>query len=198
MFKNIFRAAIFSLSSMVLAAPLSGQTAPDFSLKGADGKIHKLSEFKGKTVVLEWFNNDCPYVRKFYDSKTMQGLQKENTAKGVAWLTIVSSAKGREGFADMNQAKKILADNGMANTALLLDTDGVVGKLYSAKTTPHMFVIDPKGKIAYQGAIDDKPSANPTTLQGAKNYVSAALMAVEKGQPVTENSTTPYGCSVKY
>ncbi len=176
----------------------SGDSAPDFTLKGADGKPYKLSEFKGKTVVLEWFNKDCPYVRKFYDSKTMQGLQKDMTAKGVVWFSIVSSSAGNEGFMDAATAANVRAEKGMGNTAVLLDDKGAVGKLYAAKTTPHMFVIDKMGKLAYQGAMDDQPSANPETLKKANNYVAAALGALEKGQPVKDASTQPYGCSVKY
>jgi peroxiredoxin len=191
-------ALVFYGLTAFAAAPKSGEMAPDFSLKGADGKTYKLSEFKGKTVVLEWFNQDCPYVRKFYDSKTMQNLQAENTAKGVVWLTVVSSASGKEGFLTAATASKLRSEKGMSNTTMLLDDKGAVGKLYSAKTTPHMFVIDKTGKLAYQGAIDDQPSANPETLKKAKNYVASALSALEKGEPVKDISTTPYGCSVKY
>lgn len=182
------------------AAPATGSKAPDFTLKGADGKEYKLSEFtaKGQTVVLEWFNKDCPYVKKFYDSKKMQELQKEATAKNVVWLTIASSAKGKEGNIDAAAATKYKTDKGVNSTAILLDGDTKVAKLYAAKTTPHMFVIDKKGLIAYQGAIDDKPSASEKTLEGATNYVQAALASLEKNEAVKTASTTPYGCSVKY
>jgi peroxiredoxin len=198
MFRSILFVMGLGFSAVAMATPEVGKPAPDFNAQGADGKSYKLSEFKGKTVVLEWFNNDCPYVHKFYDSKTMQGLQKANTGKGVVWLTIVSSAKGKEGFVTPDAAKKVRSEVGMESTAFLLDPQGEVAKAYSAKTTPHMFVIDKKGLLAYQGAIDDHPSANPDTLKGAKNYVTAALMALDKGQPVEVSSSSPYGCSVKY
>jgi len=180
------------------AAPKTGEAAPEFSATGADGKVYKLSELKGKTVVLEWFNKDCPYVKKYYDAKAMQNLQKESTAKGTVWLTVASSAKGKEGFVDAKEATKVRTEKGMNNTTILLDSEGKVASLFHAKTTPHMFVIDKKGLLAYQGAIDDRPSANPKSLEGAQNYVAAALMAMDKGEPVKNNSTTPYGCSVKY
>lgn len=192
----------FSLSPLSHAAVLkTGDAAPDFSLTAADGKTYKLSDFKGKgqTVVLEWFNKDCPYVHKFYDAKVMQKLQEDVTKGGkVAWLTITSSAEGKEGHLTAAEAKKVVADKGMKSTALLLDTKSAVGKMYSAKTTPHMFVIDETGKIAYQGAIDDKPSAAAKSLEGATNYVTAALDALAKKEPVKTPATTPYGCSVKY
>ncbi len=172
--------------------------APDFTLTGQDGKPYKLSQFKDKTVVLEWFNKDCPYVRKFYDSKTMQALQKEQTGKGVVWLSIISSAPGKEGALDAAAAAKLMTDWGMAATAILFDNDGKVGKIYGAKTTPHMYVINKKGQLAYMGAIDDRPSASQKTLAGATNYVTTALQAMEKGEKIKNASTTPYGCSVKY
>jgi len=188
----------FSLVAQAAAPLKTGDMAPDFSLQGADGKTYKLSQFKGKNVVLEWFNKDCPYVKKFYDSKTAQGLQKEATAKSTVWLTVISSVPGKEGYLAPADAKKVMEEKGMAATALLIDDKGTVGKMYSAKTTPHMFVIDKAGKLAYQGAMDDRPSATSKSLVGATNYVSLALAAVEKGEPVKTASTTPYGCSVKY
>lgn len=191
-------AAVLTFSSSTFAAPQNGKPAPDFTAKGADGKDYKLSQFKGKTVVLEWFNNDCPYVRKYYDAKAMQKLQKEYTDKGVVWLTVVSSAPGKEGNTDAAGMQKIRDSRGMSSTAILLDASGEVGKAYGAKTTPHMFVIDKKGTLVYQGAIDDRPSASPKSLDGAHNYVAAALESVAKGEPVKTESTTPYGCSVKY
>jgi peroxiredoxin len=178
--------------------PKPGESAPDFKLTGADGKTYSLSQYKGKTVVLEWFNKDCPYVRKFYDSKTMQGLQKSVTSKGTVWLSVVSSAPGKEGAIDAAAATKLIKDWGLGSTAILFDTKGAVGQLYGAKTTPHMFVIDKAGLLAYQGAIDDQPSATRKSLEGAHNYVADALTALEKGEPVKTSSTTPYGCSVKY
>lgn len=197
-----------TLTLALLAAPMihaatpgtmkAGETSPDFTLTGADGKSYKLSQFKGKTVVLEWFNKDCPYVRKFYDSKTMQALQKEQTGKGVVWLSIISSAAGKEGAITAEEATKLMTDWGMGSTAILFDSKGDVGKMYGAKTTPHMYVVDKAGKLAYMGAIDDRPSATKKSLDGATNYVTAALSAMEKGEAVKNPSTTPYGCSVKY
>lgn len=193
----LFVALVVAMPALA-APPKTGEAAPDFSLTGSDGMTYKLSEFKGKTVVLEWFNKDCPYVRKFYDSKTMQALQKENTSKGVVWFSIVSSAEGKEGALDVAAAKKVAAEWGLGNTAILLDTKGDAGRAYGAKTTPHMFVIDKAGKVAYQGAIDDRPSATKKSLEGAQNYVTSALQALEKGEAIKTASTTPYGCSVKY
>lgn len=188
----------------LLFAPLfvtaleSGQRAPDFSLKGVDGKTYKLSEFKGKIVVLEWFNPECPFVHKFYDSKTMQGLQKTAADNGTVWLTINSSAAGKNGHLTAESGAKLFKDQAMNSTALLLDEKGAVARLYSAKTTPHMFVIDKAGKLAYQGALDDRPSAQPSSLDGAQNYVTIALASLAGGQPIKTTSSTPYGCSVKY
>jgi peroxiredoxin len=189
------------LSFNAFAGVTSGAAAPEFSLQGSDGKTYKLSDFKGKIVVLEWFNKDCPFVRKFYTSKTMQGLQKDWTGKGVVWFTVSSAAEGKEGFMKPDENNKYRTENTVASTATLLDTTGKVGKLYGAKTTPHMFVINKDGKVAYQGAIDDKPSANPKELAGATNYVTAALTALTtdgKASAIKVSSTTPYGCSVKY
>jgi peroxiredoxin len=195
---KLILAFTFLLSVAAQAAPESGKPAPDFTAKGADGKTYRLADLKGKTVVLEWFNKDCPYVKKYYDAKAMQKLQQENTAKGIVWLTVASSAKGKEGYVDANMAKQVATEKGMASTTILIDSESKLAKAYAAKTTPHMFVIDKKGLLAYQGAIDDQPSANPKSLEKAKNYVAAALMALDKGEPVKETSTTPYGCSVKY
>jgi peroxiredoxin len=198
MIRHLVIAFGLALALPAFAAPKVGEAAPDFTLKGVDGKDYKLSTYKGKTVVLEWFNNDCPYVKKHYDSKNMQNLQKEQTGKGVVWLTISSSAKGKEGSMDAAGGQAVIKERGMNSTALLIDDTGSVGKLYGAKTTPHMFVINKGGKVVYQGAIDDRPSASPKSLEGAMNYVAIALASVEKGEPVKTASTTPYGCSVKY
>lgn len=189
------------LSFNAFAGVTNGEAAPEFSLQGSDGKTYKLSDFKGKIVVLEWFNKDCPFVRKFYNSNTMQGLQKDATAKGVVWLTVSSSAVGKEGFMKPEEINKYRTEKSLASTAVLTDANGTVGKLYGAKTTPHMFVINKDGKVAYQGAIDDKPSANPKELAGATNYVTAAITALTtegKASAIKVSSTTPYGCAVKY
>lgn len=176
----------------------NGEAAPDFSLKSAQGADVKLSQYKGKTIVMEWFNNDCPYVKKHYDSGNMQKLQAQATVDGTVWLTIVSSAPGKQGHVEAAAAQKIVADRKANMTALLLDPQGEVGRRYAAKTTPHMYVIDSKGVLVYQGAIDSNSSSDPKTIAGATNYVTEALKAVKAGQPVATASTKPYGCSVKY
>ena len=175
-----------------------GAPAPDFSAKDIDGKTVKLSGYQGKYVVLEWHNQGCPYVKKHYNSSNMQKLQAKWTQKGVIWLSIISSAKGKEGYVTADEEKTYLKEKSASPTDVLLDSDGIAGKLYSAKTTPHMFVIDPKGTLIYDGAIDDKPSTDVKDVEGAKNYVSAALDEAMAGKPVTTSSTRPYGCSVKY
>ncbi len=175
-----------------------GQPAPNFTLQGSDGKMHSLKDYPGKIVVLEWSNHDCPFVRKAYDSHNMQKLQSKYTAKGVIWLTIISSAKGKQGYETAAQENQILQAEGASPTAALLDPTGKVGHLYSAKTTPDMFVIDQNGNLVYMGAIDDKPSTDVADVKTARNYVSAALDEVMSGKPVTTAATTSYGCSVKY
>ena len=185
-------------SAAVFAAAKVGEMAPDFSVVDSNGKMHKLSDYKGKFVVLEWHNQGCPYVRKHYGSGNMQKLQKEWTSKGVVWLTIISSAPGKQGFVSAQEENAYLKQSGASPTAALLDPSGEVGKLYAAKTTPHMFVIDPKGTMVYNGAIDDKPTSDPNDLNGASNYVMTALSEVTSGKPVTTSTTKPYGCTVKY
>jgi peroxiredoxin len=199
MMKSLMLAAALIAALPVAAKPLQiGAKVPDFSLPASDGQTYKLSQFKGKIVVVEWFNTDCPYVHKFSDSHTMQNLQKEATSGGVTWLTVISSVKGKEGYLEPAEAAKVRLDKEMANTALLLDGDGKVGRLYSAKTTPHMFVIDKTGKLAYEGAMDDRPSTSPKSLDGAQNYVSLALKALQAGSAIRNASTTPYGCRIHY
>jgi peroxiredoxin len=176
----------------------TGQSAPDFTLTDTNGKAQALSSYKGKYVVLEWFNFDCPFVVKHYGSGNMQKLQKEFMDKGVVWLSINSSASGKEGFYSPQETNKKAGENGMKPTAIMLDSDGKVARLYGAKTTPHMFVINPQGTLIYQGAIDDKPSTDQADIAGAKNYVRAALDAAMAGKPVEKGSTKSYGCSVKY
>jgi hypothetical protein len=158
-----------------------------------------LASFKGRTVVLEWTNHDCPYVQKHYGTDTMQKLQRDSVGDGVVWLSIISSAPGRQGHVDGLEADKLTADRNAAPTAVLLDTDGKVGRLYGASTTPQMFVIDKTGTLAYMGAIDDKPSTSPATIKTARPYVREALAALRDGKAVAAPaSTRPYGCSVKY
>jgi peroxiredoxin len=192
-------AAALTLSAMpAAAAPTLGQAAPAFQLTDAEGKTRSLAEFKGKTVVLEWTNDGCPYVQKHYNSKNMQNTQAAATKDGVVWLTIISSAPGQQGYLTSPQAKAWKASAGASSTAVLLDPKGAVGKAYDAKTTPHMYVVDKAGTLVYMGGIDDKPSAAPASLQGARNYVTAALADVKAGRPIAQAVTRPYGCSVKY
>lgn len=187
-------------SSSLFAAdsPAVGAAAPDFSVTDSKGKTQSVSQYKGKTVVLEWFNPGCPFVVKHYGSNNMQKLQEEFTGKGVVWLTIDSSAPGKEGHLTAEQAEKQITDWKMKSTALLLDPDGKAGQAYGAKNTPHMFIISPEGKVIYQGAIDSKPSAKPEDIAGSTNYVKVALDESMGGKPVSNASTKPYGCSVKY
>jgi len=191
-------AAASALAAPAVAAPAVGQPAPAFTAVDASGKTRSLSEYKGRTVVLEWTNEGCPYVRKHYDSGNMQSLQREATKDGVAWLTIVSSAPGTQGYLTQATAKTWKAKERAAPTDVLLDPKGVVGRAYDAKTTPHMYVIDRTGKLAYMGGIDDQPSSDPDSLKGARNYVVAALADVKAGRAVAQSVTRPYGCSVKY
>jgi peroxiredoxin len=190
--------AVCLMGTIAQAQVVSGQLAPDFTLTDSNGQAHSLAGFKGKYVVLEWVNHSCPFVVKHYGSGNMQSLQKEFTAKDVVWLSINSSAAGKEGAVNGQEANALTKEKGAAPTAVLLDSDGKAGKLYGAKTTPHMFVINPEGILIYQGAIDDKASADPADIAGAKNYVREALTAAMAGQPVAESSTKSYGCSVKY
>jgi peroxiredoxin len=189
--------AILSLSLAAYALRV-GDPAPDFSGTDSHGQTHKLSEYKGKFVVLEWTNNGCPYTRKHYDSGNMQSLQKQWTAKGVVWLTVLSSAPGEQGYMTAAQENAYIGKVHANPTAALLDPAGAIGHEYDAKTTPHMFVIDPSGKLIYDGAIDDHPTTDASDIPTSKNYVSAALTEAMAGQPVATTYTRPYGCSVKY
>jgi len=175
-----------------------GDAAPDFSGTDTHGQTHKLTDYKVKFVVLEWTNNGCPYTKKHYVSGNMQALQKQWTGKGVVWLTILSSAPGQQGYMTATQENAYLQEEHAMPTAAILDPQGVIGHLYSAKTTPHMFVIDPAGKLVYEGAIDDHATTDASDIPAAKNYVTAALTAATAGQAVTTAYTRPYGCSVKY
>src|SRR2546423_1873919 len=178
--------------------PPVGSAAPDFSLKDSKGETHSLNQYKGKTVVLEWFNPECPFVKKHYGSDNMQKLQKEFTSKGVVWLTVDSSAEGAEGYLTADAANKIMTQWKTHQTALLLDPDGVAGKAYGAKNTPDMIVISPEGKIVYEGAIDSKASPNPADIPSSTNYVKAALDESLAGKPVSNAQTKPYGCHITY
>lgn len=175
-----------------------GEPAPDFTGIDTKGQEHKLSDFKGKNVVLEWSNHECPFVVKHYGSGNMQKLQKEATENDVIWLTIVSSAEGKQGHTSGTEAEKIMENAGTASTARILDPSGEIGKLYGAKTTPHMFIVDKEGILAYAGAIDSDSSFKQEAIEGATNYVQAALSSLEAGKAIEVASTKPYGCSVKY
>ena len=182
----------------VAESPPAGTTAPDFSLADSTGKTQSVSQYRGKYVVLEWFNPDCPFVKKHYGSGNMQKLQEEFTGKGVVWLTVNSSAPWKQGHLTAEQANAKIADTKAKATALVLDPDGKAGQAYGAKTTPHMFVINPEGKIVYQGAIDSKAGDNPAAIASSTNYVKVALEESMAGKPVSIANTKPYGCSVKY
>jgi len=186
------------LAASASASPTVGQLAPVFSAVDSNGATRSLAQFKGKTVVLEWTNNGCPYTRKHYESGNMQRLQQEATASGVVWLSVISSAPGKEGYVTGSEANDLTASRFAHPSAVLLDPTGVVGRAYEAQTTPHMFVIDKAGVLRYMGAIDDHPVASPASLAGARNYVREALGALAAGKPVAVASTEPYGCSVKY
>ena len=199
------RSVFFALSGVlacVLAAPALaatvGAAAPDFQLKDTSGKLVKLADFKGRHVVLEWTNPGCPFVVKHYGSQNMQGLQKEYTANNVVWLSVSSTAKGHHDHLEPAALAARYKEWGSAQTAVLMDDAGTVGKAYAARTTPHMVVIDPAGKLVYAGGIDDKRSADPADVKDAKNFVRAALGESMAGKPVSTPTAAPYGCSVKY
>jgi peroxiredoxin len=201
--RHAFVAVAFAVLAAAGARPANavavvGQPAPAFTLTDSNGKAHSLTDLKGKTVVLEWWNHECPFVGKHYGSGNMQKLQRDWTAKGVVWLTVNSSAPGKQGHVDAAKANALMKEKGGAPTAVLLDHDGKIGKAYGAKTTPHLFVIDGKGTVVYAGGIDDKPSTDQADIATAKNLVSAALAEVTAGKPVTTATSQPYGCSVKY
>jgi len=198
--KLLLSLAACLISSALFAAdsPPVGSTAPDISATDSKGKTQTLSQYKGKYVVLEWFNPDCPFVKKHYGSGNMQKLQQEFTGKGVVWLTIDSSAPGMEGNLTADQANAKISEWKSHSTALLLDSDGKAGRTYGAKNTPHMFVINPEGKVIYEGAIDSKATPNPADISSSTNYVKVALDESLAGKTVTTPSSRPYGCSVKY
>ncbi len=200
------RHALLALAAACAGLPLAAQAtatldqpAPAFTVQGADGRPVSLSAYKGKTVVLEWTNHECPFVRKHYDqSGNIPKLQKEATASGVVWLQVISSSPGSQGHVTGAQAQKLNQQRGAAPSAVLLDSDGKVGKAYGAQTTPHLYVVNADGKLVYKGGIDSIPSANPQDIAKADNYVKLALADVAAGRKVAQASTRPYGCSVKY
>jgi hypothetical protein len=205
MSKAIFSQLTIWVLAALLLAPhvysgdaVIGAKAPDFRATDSNGKTQNLASCKGKIVVLEWLNRQCPFVRKHYDSGNMQKLQKEYTGKGVIWFSVISSAPGKQGYCTPEEANSFIREKGAAATAVLLDTQGTVGKLYGAKTTPHMFIIDAAGVLVYDGAIDDTPSTDIADIATAKNYVQSALDEILAGKQVTVATSQPYGCSVKY
>lgn len=200
--RSLLTLAAVSLSALAtgpaLAAATVGQPAPAFTVADTNGKPVSLADFKGKHVVLEWVNPGCPFVVKHYSSSNMQGTQKEATAKGVVWLTVSSTAPDASDYKKPADLAKWMQGQKAAATATLMDDDGKVGKAYGARTTPHMYIVDPAGTLVYAGGIDDKPSSNAADIPSSKNYVKAALAETLAGKPVTQASTRPYGCSVKY
>lgn len=196
--RSTIAAAALAAAAAAGAVAVVGQPAPAFSATDTRGKPVALADFKGRTVVLEWVNPDCPFVRKHYDSANMQGTQKDATGKGVVWLAVNSTRTDHPDY----KAPAVLADwmkaSGGAPTTTLIDADGKVGRAYGARTTPHMYVVDAAGTLVYAGAIDDKRSANPADVKTATNHVKAALADTLAGKPVRVAATQPYGCSVKY
>ena len=190
--------ALLSASALANATATVGQPAPAFTVSDATGKPVSLADFKGKHVVLEWVNPGCPFVMKHYSSTNMQGTQKEATAKGVVWLAVSSTAPDASDYKKPAELARWMQGQKAAATATLMDDDGKVGKAYGARTTPHMYIVDPAGTLVYAGGIDDKPSSKASDIPTSKNYVKAALAETLAGKPVTQASTKPYGCSVKY
>ena len=195
------------LLALIAAAPVSadpgaqarlGAPAPNFTLTDSNGKAISLADFKGKTVVLEWTNHECPYVRKHYGGNNMQALQKKWTGQGIVWLTLISSQPGAQGFVHGLEANKLTEDRGAAPTAVLLDPRGGVGRSYGAQVTPHMYVVTGDGTLVYMGGIDDKPTTRLEDLKTAKNFVDAALSEVAEGKVVSIKTSRAYGCTIKY
>lgn len=194
--------AAVTFSTAASAKIETGTKVSNIEVTGSNGTLHNLSDFAGKTVVLEWTNDGCPYVKKHYNTAyeggNMQNLQKAAAADDVVWLSIISSAPGKQGYVDGAGANALTASRDAAPAAVVLDPAGTAGRTFAAKTTPHMYVIDADQTLVYQGAIDDNRSSNPNTIFNAKNYVTAALTSLKAGEPIAENDTQPYGCSVKY
>lgn len=203
MLKNLALLSLTAIAATSLSAPLAaaqktGAVAQDFKLTDMHGKTVQLSSFRGKTVVLEWHNPGCPFVKKHYDSGNMQAAQASSKKDGAVWLTINSGAPGKQGYMKGQEALALTKKQNIAADHYLLDPKGVVGKAYAAKTTPHMFIVNENGTLVFQGGIDDKPTANPADIKGARNHVLAALTEIKAGKPVSVTSARPYGCSVKY
>ena len=191
-------AGVVALAPVAHAAPKAGAPAPQFTGTTTGGHTVSLSELRGKTVILEWTNHDCPYVRKHYGSGNMQALQKEATTGGAVWVSVISSAPGAQGYVEPAEADRLTQSRDAAPTYVVLDPDGTIGRLYGARTTPHMYVIDADGVLRYMGGIDDRPTARESDVEGAKNFVRAALADIAAGREVATPVARPYGCSVKY
>lgn len=197
--KTFVAGAAFALiAAPVMAKTPTGAQAPDFNVIDSNGASHSLSDFRGKNVVLEWTNHKCPYVVKHYSSDNMQGTQKEVAGTDTVWLSVISSAAGKQGHVSGAKANSLTADRGAAPTAVILDESGEMGLAYDAKTTPHMYIINPEGTLVYQGAIDSNRSSSAATIPGATNYVKAAMADIAAGNSVGANDTQPYGCTIKY
>ena len=191
-------AGTFAMTASAIAAPDVGAPAPEFSAVNTKGETINLKDLRGSTVILEWTNHDCPYVKKHYETSNMQNLQKRATDEGVVWLSVISSAKGTQGHVSSARADELTQKRDAAPTHVLLDESGAVGRMFDARTTPHMYVIDAEGMLQYRGAIDDKPSTRRSDVETATNYVNAALEAVKAGKSPDPAVTRAYGCSVKY
>ena len=191
-------AATLALAAPAFAKIPTGSNVSDMTVVDSEGVTHNLSDFEGKRVVLEWTNEGCPYVKKHYSTDNMQDLQREATASDVVWLSVISSAPGKQGYKTGDEVASWKEAHNVASTAVILDEAGEMGKTFSARTTPHMYIIDEDQTLVYQGAIDDNNSANPDTIEGATNYVRQALSEMDAGEAVSVTDTQPYGCSVKY
>jgi peroxiredoxin len=187
-----------ALAALLEAAPKIGKPAPDFTSVDSNGAKHALGDYRGKVVILEWTNHQCPFVGKHYNTGNMQAFQEYARDVGVVWLSVISSAPGEQGYVSGDEANALTAKRHAAPTAVLLDPQGVVGRLYDARTTPHMYIIDAQGSLVYMGGIDDKPSTRDADVKTAKNYVRVALDETLSAKPVSISATRPYGCSVKY
>jgi hypothetical protein len=191
-------AAAAAATAPAEAAVQTGRPAPDFTATDSKGAAHALAGYRGKTVILEWTNHECPYTVKHYATGNMQALQAAATGSGAIWLTVVSSRPGQQGHVEAAEADRLTASRKAQPSAVLLDPKGQLGRLYDARTTPHMFVVNGEGMLVYMGAIDDRPTASPSSIKGARNYVREALDALAASRAVPVASTRPYGCSVKY
>jgi hypothetical protein len=197
--QSVLAGFIFAFAAATAhAEPVVNQPAPVFSGATADGKTINLADLKGKTVILEWTNHECPFVKKHYESGNIQGLQKQAVEQGIVWLQVISSAPGKQGHVDGETAKKLNADRGATPTHTVFDPEGNIGKLYAATNTPQFFIINPEGVLLYKGGIDSIPSADKADIAKAENYISAALKELAAGKSITQSSTKPYGCTVKY